>query len=123
MARTHVTVIGLGRLRRELSELDDEIHAGAANAVTEAAAAVRDEARDAVRVDTGALRRGLKAFVREAALSADVGWRDPALYYARYQEFGTSKITAHPVLTAAAEAERSRFPGRVTEDVRRELGQ
>lgn len=121
MARTHVTVVGLGRLRRRLADLDDEIHTGAANAVTEAAEAVRDEARDAVRVDTGALRRGLKAFVDEGALSADVGWRDPDLYYAQYQEFGTSSISANPALTAAAEAERGRFPGRVTEDVRREI--
>lgn len=122
MARTRVTVIGLGRLQRELGQLGDRIHEGAAEAVQEAAEAVRDEARDAVRVDTGALRRGLKAFVRESDLEADIGWRDPDLYYARYQEFGTSKISANPALTAAGEAERTRFPDRVAEDVRREIG-
>lgn len=121
MGRSHVTVVGLGRLRRRLADLDEEIKEGAANAVAEAADAVRDQARDAVRVDTGALRAGLKTYVRPAQLSADVGWRDPDLYYAKFQEFGTSSITANPVLTAAAEAERTRFPDRVTQQVRREI--
>lgn len=120
MAR-HVTIIGLRDLQRRLGELDEEIHDGAARAVEEAAEAVRDEARDQVRVDTGAMRLGLKAYVDDSDLSADVGWRDPDLYYAKFQEFGTSSITANPALTAAAEAERRRFPARVTARVRGEI--
>lgn len=122
MARTSVTVIGLGRLRRRLEELDDEIRDGALKAVEESARAVQGEARDQIRVRTGAAREGLKVFERESALSADVGWRDPDLYYVKFLEFGTSSITADPVLTRAAEVERSRFPGRVSEEVRREIG-
>lgn len=122
MARTSVTVVGLGRLRRELRELDGEIRAGAMAAVKESARAVQSEGRDTIRVRTGAARAGLKVYERPSALSADVGWRDPDLYYVKFLEFGTSSISADPVLTRAAEVERRRFPGRVTEEVRREIG-
>lgn len=122
MARTRVTVVGLGRLRRELGDLDDEIRDAALKAIEEGARAVQDEARDQIRVRTGAARAGLKVFERESDLFADVGWRDPDLYYVKFLEFGTSSITADPVLTRAAEAERRRFPGRVSDEVRREIG-
>jgi HK97 gp10 family phage protein len=122
VARTHVTVIGLGQLRRELGDLDDEIHAAALKAVEESARAVQSEARDQIRVRTGRARRELKVRVRAADLFADVGWSDPDVYYVKFLEYGTSSITADPVLTRAAEAERRRFPGRVTQEVRREVG-
>lgn len=116
-----VTIVGWDRLVRRLNELPEEIRRGSVDAVREAADAVRDEARDAVRVKTGAMRAGLEARVREDLLRADVGWTDPDLYYAKFQEFGTSRITANPALTAAAEAERARFPRRITEQVRAEI--
>lgn len=117
-----VTIEGLPELRRRLDELGQQIHQAAAKAIEEAANAVRDDAREQVRVDTGALRRGLKAYVRKAKLEADVGWRDPQLYYAKFQEFGTTRIPANPALTAAAEAERRRLAGRVGQRIRREIG-
>lgn len=117
-----VTIEGLAELRQRLDELGEQIRQGAEKAIEESAEAVRDDAQQQVRVDTGALKRGLKAYVRKAKLEADVGWRDPELYYAKYQEFGTTRIPANPALTAAAEAERRRLPGRVTEDVRRAIG-
>jgi HK97 gp10 family phage protein len=116
-----VTIVGWDRLVRRLDELDDDIREGALKAVQDGADAVRDEARDMVRVDTGRMRQGLKARVDESRLRADVGWSDPDLYYAQFQEFGTSEITANPALTVAGEAERRRFPDRVSEDVRREI--
>jgi len=120
MAR-RVTIEGWGRLKQRFHELPEEIRRGALNAVEDAARAVQSEARDMVRVRTGALRNGLKVRVNERWLRADVGWTDPELYYAKFQEFGTSKITANPALTTAGEAERRRFPGRISEDVRREI--
>lgn len=117
-----VTIEGLPELRRRLDELGEQIRQGAEKAIKEAAEAVRDDAQQQVRVDTGALKRGLKTYVRKAKLEADVGWRDPELYYAKFQEFGTTRISPNPALTAAAEAERRRLPGRVTEDVRRAIG-
>jgi HK97 gp10 family phage protein len=117
-----VTIEGLDDLRRRLGELGEEIRRAAEKAVSDAADAVRDDTREQVRVDTGALRNGVKVYLRKADLSAEVGWRDPDLYYATFQEFGTSRIPANPALTAAAEAERSRFPKRVTADVRKAIG-
>lgn len=116
-----VTIVGWDRLVRRLNELPDEIRRGAVDAVRDAANQVRDEGRDAVRVKTGAMRAGLEARVREDLLRADVGWTDPDLYYAKFQEFGTSRITANPALTAAAEAERVRFPRRLTDQIRAEI--
>lgn len=117
-----VEIEGLEELRRRLGELGKEIRQAAEHAVAEAADAVRDDAREQVRVDTGALRNGVKVFLHRADLSAEVGWRDPDLHYATFQEFGTSRIPANPALTAAAEAERRRFPKRVTADVRKAIG-
>lgn len=122
MARTHVSVIGLGNLRRELRELDDEIQRGALKAVEESARAVQSEGRDTIRVRTGRARNELKVRVREADLFADVGWSDPDVYYVKFLEYGTEKIEAIPVLTMAAESERRRFPDRVARHVRREAG-
>ena len=121
MAET-VTIEGLERLRDRLEELGEQIRAAAEKAIRDAADAVRDDAREQVRVDTGKMRNGLKAYVRKSDLTAEVGWRDPKLYYAKFQEFGTTRISANPALTAAAEAERRRLPGRVSEDVRRAIG-
>lgn len=122
MARTYVSVIGLGNLRRELRELDDEIQRGALRAVEESARAVQSEGRDTIRVRTGRARDKLKVRVREADLFADVGWSDPDVYYVKFLEYGTSSITAIPVLTMAAEKERRRFPDRVTQEVRQVIG-
>lgn len=121
MARVRVTVEGWGRLKRRLNELPEDVRRGALDAVEEGARAVQSETRERVRVRTGALRNGVKVRVNERWLRADVGWSDPELYYAKYQEFGTSKITANPALTTAGEAERRRFPGRVSEEVRKEI--
>lgn len=106
-------VDGLAALRRKLEQLGEQIHQAAIEAVTEAAESVRDDVQMNVRVDSGELRDGVIVRVDEATLTAEVGWIDPRLYYARYQEHGTSKISANPVLTAAAEQERRIFPSRI----------
>lgn len=121
MAR-NVSVEGLDRLARRLNELGEQIRAAALKAVEDAAEAVRDDTRDSVRVDTGRLRNGVEVRIDRENLSAEVGWFDKDLYYAAFQEHGTTRIPANPALTAAAEAERGRFPGRLGEDVRREIG-
>jgi HK97 gp10 family phage protein len=116
-----VRIFGLRNLERELNELPVKIRKGALKALKDSADAVRDEAHNTVRVDTGHMKAGLKARIREAQLNADVGWSDPNLYYAKFQEFGTHYITAHPALTWAAESERRRFPNRVAHEVRQEI--
>ncbi|GAA3223260.1 HK97-gp10 family putative phage morphogenesis protein [Actinocorallia longicatena] len=104
---------GMAQLRRQLDELGEEIRGAALEAVEEAAEAVRDDTRANVRVDTGAGRDGVVVQMDAATISAEVGWVDPDLYYMAFQEHGTSSIPANPALTAAAEQERRRLPGRI----------
>ncbi|MCD0450768.1 HK97 gp10 family phage protein [Actinocorallia sp. API 0066] len=113
---------GLPELMRELDRLGARIEAGVLKAVEESAQAVRTDARGAVRVDTGRLQRGLTVRVDRARLLAEVGWFDPKLYYAAFQEHGTSSIPANPALTSAAESERPRFPRRLAAEIEREIG-
>lgn len=119
---TRVTIIGQRQMRRRFAELEDQIDRGAKRAVEEAAEQVRTEVRSTVRVDTTALKRGVGVFLSRSGLRADVGWRDRKLYYAKFLEFGTNRVRADPVLTRAGEAERRRLPGRVTREVRQEIG-
>jgi len=121
-SRQTVTVDGLAELRRRLAEVPEEVADAAREAVDEGAEAIREEVERTVRVNTGRARNTIRVrHVGTTGLSADVGWFDPDLYYMRFNEFGTEKITADPVLTRAAEAERVRFPRRVGEEIRREL--
>lgn len=104
----------LNRIHRRLNEVPARVTEGAQEAVKESGDAIRDQVRDSVRVWRGKLRRKVRVRLRGAlGLTADVGWFDADTYYAKFQEFGTSSITADPVLTTAAEQERARFPRRV----------
>lgn len=120
--RVTVSVEGLERLRAKLSEVPPHIRDGAGKAVEDGAEAVRDQVRATVGVHSGRLKRTVK--VREigtAGLSSDVGWFGREEYYAKFVEFGTSSIRANPVLTTAAEEERTRFDRRVRDEVQEEL--
>lgn len=114
-------VHGIERLRDRLEQLPDEIKAGLRDAVREAAEAIRDDVRRQVPVDTGRLRSAVGIDYRDEGLTARVGWSDPAAYYARFVEFGTSSQPAKPSLGTAAQIERSKLPRRVRDEVRRSL--
>lgn len=108
----------LGLLHRRLDRLTAQITEGAREAVSESADVVRDDVATHVRVDTGRLREQVR--VREIGtkgLTADVGWFDHDTYYEQFNEFGTSSISADPVLTRAGEVERGKFPRRVQRHV------
>ena len=123
MARVTVSVEGLERLHRKLAQVPEHIREGAREAVDEAAEAVKDQVAATVGVHTGHLKRSVKVrHIGGTGLSADVGWFDANSYYAKFVEFGTSSITANPVLTAAGEQERTRFPRRVKAEVDTWLG-
>jgi HK97 gp10 family phage protein len=123
MARDGVEIEGLDELLKRLDQLAEKIEAAALRAVKEAAEAVADGARGNVRVDTGRLREGVTVIIDKENLSASIGWRDPKLYYAVFQEFGTSSVPANPALTAAGETERQHFPARLAAEVRKAIGQ
>lgn len=123
MARSGMTVEiqGLARLRQQLEDVDEEILAAIKKAVEESAEAVKaDTARD-VPKDSGNLGRKVDVKYQDDGFTATVGWHDPDDYYARYLEAGTRRRPARPSLGPALEAERARYRGRLTEEVRRAL--
>lgn len=122
MARTTISIEGLNRLRLQLNRVPAHIREGARDAIEESAEAVRDQVRREIRVNTGNLRRSVRIRkIGAHGLSADVGWFSRDDYYVKFQEFGTSSITADPVLTRASAAETARFPRRVRRHVGSEL--
>ncbi|MFJ2701885.1 HK97-gp10 family putative phage morphogenesis protein [Streptomyces sp. NPDC087428] len=123
MARSGMTVEiqGLARLRQQLEDIDDEILQAIKKAVKESAEAVKaDTARDVPKA-SGNLQRKIDAKYQNDGFNATVGWHDPDDYYARYLEAGTRRRPARPSLGPALEAERHRYRGRLTEEVRRVL--
>lgn len=109
-------------VHRQLKLLPDRITEGAQEAVKESGEAIRHQVSDTVRVDTGRLKERVRVrLIGALGLTADVGWFDHDTYYAQFQEFGTSRISADPVLTRAGEMEQREFPKRLTRHVKDKL--
>lgn len=123
MARSGMTVEiqGLARLRGQLEDVDEEILAAIKKAVKESAEAVKSDTQRDVANNTGNLREKTDVQYRDDGFTATVGWHDAEEYYARFLEVGTRRAPAQPALGPALEAERSRYRGRLTEEVRRVL--
>jgi HK97 gp10 family phage protein len=112
----------LQRVHKRLDLLPDRITEGSKEAVQESGEAIREQVERTVRVNTGRLKERIRVrLVGTKGLTADVGWFDKDTYYAQYQEFGTSKITADPVLTRAGVEEEARFPKRLREHIQGKL--
>ena len=112
----------LNKVHRRLNRLPRDITEGAQDAVKESGEWIRDD----VATHVGVFRGRLKSRIRMRAigtlgLTADVGWFDKDTYYAQFVEFGTSSITANPVLTRAGEVERTQFPRRVKKHIEAKL--
>lgn len=124
MARITVRVDSreMKALHRQLDHVPAAVTEGAQEAVKESGEAVREQVERNVRVHTGRLKNRIRVrFVGSLGLTADVGWFDKDTYYAQFQEFGTSKITADPVLTRAGEEEKREFPKRLQKNVEGKL--
>lgn len=117
-----ITLDGGDELRRALGLMSERIRDAARRAVDAAGRDMQDDAQGFVRVDTGALRDGIERRALDEGLTVEVGVYRPDLYYGQFQEFGTSSVPEQPFLTPAGEAERRRFPERVTAEVRKEIG-
>lgn len=99
-----------------------KVQEGAQEAVEESGEAIREQVERTVRVRTGRLKNRIRVrLVGTRGLTADVGWFDKDTYYAHFQEFGTSKITADPVLTRAGLQEEKHFPKRLREKIQEKL--
>lgn len=119
--RAHVTVTGIARLRGRLEDLPGEIRAALAEGVKASAEAVRDDVERTVARDSGNLAEKVGIRYREEGLVADVGWFDPEDHYAVFVEYGTRSQPAQPSLHPALEAERPRYRGRLSDEVRQVL--
>lgn len=87
-------------------------HAKAEDAVAKAAHDIEARAKANAPVDTGALRAAIKAS------GGGLSWRvDSPVHYSIYQEFGTSKMAAHPYLIPATEAVQPSFVQAMTQIV------
>lgn len=117
MAKNGMTVkaLNLPQVEQDIKRFKGDIQDAVREAVAESAKAVAEGTRELVNVNTGALRDGVTIIPTGDGLGAQVGWSDPDLYYATFQEFGTTSIPANPALTSAAEIEREQFTARTTE--------
>lgn len=123
MARRGMTVEiqGLARLRSQLEDVDEEVLAAIKKAVEESAQAVKSDTKRDVAKDSGNLQEKVDDRYEDDGFTATVGWHDAEDYYSRFLEVGTRRAPAQPALGPALEAERSRYRGRLTDEVRRVL--
>lgn len=121
MARRSVTRIeGLDELTRDLARLSGRVGVAVRRAVRASAEAVVADARPNIPRRTGQLESELDVTYRHGGEDAEIGYADA--YYGYFVEFGTLKDPAQPALTPAAERERPKFPSRVRDEIRREIG-
>lgn len=94
-----------------LLKLKAEARPKAARIVGRTAFLVEARAKMLAAVDTGALKNSIAA-KQTGELSWEVA---PHVLYAWYQEFGTSKMPAHPYLIPAVESQRAAFVAAMSE--------
>ncbi|MDA2805704.1 HK97-gp10 family putative phage morphogenesis protein [Nocardiopsis suaedae] len=112
---------GLKALEKKLKELPDEIHAGAKEATTESVEAVYKDMRENVPRNSGMLRGAIGKRV-SGALRGRVGiFGRKRAWWGALVEFGTSKTPAQPFAQPAAEAEKPRYPERLTRHIGKHL--
>jgi HK97 gp10 family phage protein len=102
------------KLRAALKQLPEDMRKGVKKALRESAMAVRKDARKRVAVRTKALRKSISFKVAKDGLSAKVF---PKKHYGTWVEHGREGQEAQPFMRPAAEAERPRFPKRISKDV------
>jgi HK97 gp10 family phage protein len=119
---------GVPELQKTLKEISKTLNAQGQQdlvadlkaAVLKPAMIVRDEARDLVPVVTGNLRDAIFAGPGRMDLpDALVGVNQEKAPYARYVEYGTSKMIAHPYFRPAITATRPLVANIMAEDLSR----
>jgi HK97 gp10 family phage protein len=105
------TLTGMPDLRRRLAATPAVTRARLEPVIRRAAEAVATDARHAVPVVTGTLRRGIR--VGGSGLAWWTGVTGPATAYAHFVEWGTSRQAARPFMRGAALRTEARLPGDV----------
>ena len=106
-----VTVGGLDALRRLRTAVPDAIARTLSPALAAGARQVAADAQAFAPVVTGTLQRGISSSGSGLTYVAGVG--GPAVAYAHFVEYGTSRQGARPFMRSAARREEDRMPGRV----------
>jgi len=112
----NLSIEGIPELEKALADKTSEMRTQLESAVEDAARAVRDDARQLVPRDTGALHDGI-GYTTDGP-TAEIGVLDPDLYYGAFVEFGTSKTPARPFMAPAGDLERARFVKRLRDAVK-----
>lgn len=114
-------VEGLDALRTELGDLPVEIRAACFRALREIAGTIVNDVQHHVRVDTGNLKRDVKARFHNNTLRAEIGWWQDDNEYAKSQELGTRRVPANPTLLPALEREKPHITARLRDEIRRAM--
>lgn len=91
--------------RNQFAKIAEQLPGRAAELVSGSALRVEDGAKTRSRIKTGTMMRGWRV-VFDDPTHAQVGNPVP---YAPYNEFGTHRMAAQPMIVPAVEAERPRF--------------
>ncbi|MFD7429054.1 HK97-gp10 family putative phage morphogenesis protein [Streptomyces sp. NPDC059818] len=114
-----VNIQGLDALRDQLDGLGTEVRAACFRALRESAGTIVNDVQHHVRVDTGNLKRDVKARFHNNKLKAEIGWWQNDDDYAKSQEIGTRRVPANPTLLPALEREKRHLADRIRTEVRR----
>jgi HK97 gp10 family phage protein len=96
-------IIGMQRLQRKIKFMKKDLRKSTRKAALEGAKVVRDRARELAPKKTGRLSRGIRARVVQSwpTMALSVVGFDRRVFYGRFLELGTSKISAKPFLRPA----------------------
>lgn len=114
-------VQGLAELGDQLNELGTVLRAACFRALRESAGTIVNDVQHHVRVDSGNLKRDVKARFHNNKLKAEIGWWQSDDDYAKSQELGTRRIPANPTLLPALEREKQHLAARLRDEIRRAM--
>ena len=110
------TIRGLGNLIIKMNTLETELKKEVEKEMNQALLPVKVEAVSIAPFDTGALSRSI-AIRTEVTEEAIIGKVGAYIDYAKYLEFGTSKMKAQPFLRPAFDTHKME----VSEDIKRRI--
>lgn len=110
------TIRGLGNLIIKMNTLETELKKEVEKEMNQALLPVKVEAVSIAPFDTGALSRSItiRTEITDTAIIGKVG---AYIHYAKYLEFGTSKMKAQPFLKPAFDTHKME----VAEDIKRRI--
>lgn len=92
----HFDTSEVDRLAVDLTKAPGKVRRKVSQAIRKSAQGIQRDARRLCPVRTGALRDSISTDI--GALEAEIG---PTIFYGKYQEFGTSKMSPNPFMRPA----------------------